>query len=921
MAAIRHSLHRDVFQPNDERLIGVVCVAKASKKKKTSFLCATVTIEKPIQATIYQVKKSDKDNYKKRLQWPLRELKTVDGKSVTKETAEFDLHFDRCYKWIASSVQERDAFISCLWKLCHRYLLRQKPNFTNVPENLLEECIQVSESAAATSGVGENGIAEVEDYEALSAREEEDLVKLMSQTQCSISNAEIFTEQLSRDLSVLDGTNVHTMMASEEGVERLMQMLQVAIDEATKIEDKLDSYDELLKNVRDNILMMEEKDSLIHVQNLNNQRLMEELENLIVSILSTRQGSTKWKDYCCCWEFGNEVKASNPEIDVSMLRSDHEEADTGVILHCINLVADHIVSQLDLSHKHQVALIDGDLVNPTGIVECITAAKALHEAMNAQIHPSLLKMAAVQEQLKLFEKFKMKFAQRVSRHLNNLFIHLGHDPGDTLSLHASELTLPKHNSCHRELKTYSELMAWLKIADSNSYNHLSKTYTASLKKLYEREIKDFFETARIILTNKSSVDKKGKASSSSQDLSSRANTKVRASLLGNESEHFGSELDINDKQKFDRLFEQMLSELEPVCLSEQKFCVVFFCLGCDMSSSMMIVGGQLSSASPFSKSNSEEHITASKKAADKQVSEGLRKMMGELFSALEPELLRFVDQFDKVDGFYSMYSLVRLSQHVMSAQDTGSFLSMTFANALVQAKRNFDKFMQVQIRSVEDAKASKKSKCGIIPFVSNFEDFATQAETVFKTSDRRTDLDKWYKQLIGAMFDSIPRIAAEHLKTPREVLKVSCLETEKKEAKQKYTDSLQAYVTLYFGRPLEKLNTFFEGVQTKVAQGVKEDEIGYQLAFSKQELRKVIKEYPGKEVRKGLDSLYKKVEKHLSDEGNLLQVVWRSMLEEFIAQYKYIESLIERCYPGSMIALEFTIDDILTFFSDIARSH
>lgn len=40
MAAIRHSLHKDVFQPNDERLIGVVCVAKASKKKKTSFLCA-----------------------------------------------------------------------------------------------------------------------------------------------------------------------------------------------------------------------------------------------------------------------------------------------------------------------------------------------------------------------------------------------------------------------------------------------------------------------------------------------------------------------------------------------------------------------------------------------------------------------------------------------------------------------------------------------------------------------------------------------------------------------------------------------------------------------------------------------------------------------------------------------------------------
>jgi fatty acid-binding protein DegV len=76
-----------------------------------------------------------------------------------------------------------------------------------------------------------------------------------------------------------------------------------------------------------------------------------------------------------------------------------------------------------------------------------------------------------------------------------------------------------------------------------------------------------------------------------------------------------------------------------------------------------------------------------------------------------------------------------------------------------------------------------------------------------------------------------------------------------------------------------------------------------------------------KQVKKGLEALYKKVEKHLSEEGNLLQVVWRAMQEEFIRQYKMLEDLIQQCYPGSMINLEFTIDDILHFFSDIARSH
>ena len=48
--------------------------------------------------------------------------------------------------------------------------------------------------------------------------------------------------------------------------------------------------------------------------------------------------------------------------------------------------------------------------------------------------------------------------------------------------------------------------------------------------------------------------------------------------------------------------------------------------------------------------------------------------------------------------------------------------------------------------------------------------------------------------------------------------------------------------------------------------------MGYQLQFSKQELRKCIKEYPAKELKKGLEQLYKKVEKHLCEEENLLQV-------------------------------------------------
>lgn len=44
--------------------------------------------------------------------------------------------------------------------------------------------------------------------------------------------------------------------------------------------------------------------------------------------------------------------------------------------------------------------------------------------MNAQIHPALVRLKAIQEQRKRFEKWKAKFSQILSRHLNNLFIHM-----------------------------------------------------------------------------------------------------------------------------------------------------------------------------------------------------------------------------------------------------------------------------------------------------------------------------------------------------------------------------------------------------------------------------------------------------------------------------------------------------------------
>ncbi|XP_077333584.1 exocyst complex component 1 isoform X8 [Lithobates pipiens] len=889
MTAIKHALQRDIFTPNDERLLSIVNVCKAGKKKKNCFLCATVTTERPVHVRVVKVKKSDKgDFYKTQTTWLLQDLTMVDAKDDLKENPDFDLHFDKVYKWVASSPAEKNAFISCILKLNQRYL-RKKIDLANVSPQILEESVPSGENQSVAGGE-EEAAAE---YQELNTREKQDIEFMMVGCEYAISNAEAFAEKLSRELQVLDGANIQSIMASEKQVNILMQLLDEALKEVDQIEGKLSSYEEMLQSVKEQMDQISESNHLIELSKTNSETLLGEIEFL--------------------------------------------------------------VNHMDLSKGHIKALQDADLSSSRGIEACTNAAEALLQCMNVSLRPGHSMLQAVKQQQQLFTDLREQFARRLASHLNNVFVQQGHDQTSTLSV---EMTLPNHHPFHRDLLRYAKLMEWLKNTEYARYEGLMKNYIDYIVRLYDREIRDFFEVAKNKMTGATKEGKKfatlprkesavkqeteslhgssGKLTGSTSSLnklsvqSSGSRRSQSSSLLdmGNMS---ASDLDVADRTKFDKIFEQVLSELEPLCLAEQDFISKFFNLSQHQSMSRTSMG----EVDEGDGGVSSRHQTTAVLSSEKEM---VRQMMTHIFRCIEPELNNLIALGDKIDSFNSLYMLVKMSHHVWTAEnvDSASFLSTTLGNVLVTVKRNFDKCISNQIKQMEDVKISKKSKVGILPFVSGFEEFAELAESIFRGSERRGDLDKAYTKLIKAVFINVEKVANESQKTPRDVvmmenfhhifatlsrLKISCLETEKRDAKQKYNDHLQSYVIYSLGHPLEKLNIFFEGVKARVAQGIGYEEVSYQLAFSKQELRKVIKDYPGKEVKKGLDNLYKKMDKHLCEEENLLQVVWHTMQDEFIRQYKHFEGLIEKCYTGVGITMEFTIQDILEYFSSIAQSH
>uniref|UniRef100_A0A8D3AUM0 Exocyst complex component 1 n=1 Tax=Scophthalmus maximus TaxID=52904 RepID=A0A8D3AUM0_SCOMX len=639
MTAIKHALQRDIFTPNDERLLSIVNVCKAGKKKKNCFLCATVTTERPVQVKVVKVKKSDKgDFYKRQQTWELRDLTEVDAKDASKENPEFDLHFEKVYRWLASSTAEKNSFISCIWKLNQRYL-RKKVEFVNVSAQLLEESVPSDESQSV-AGVDEDAL---DDYQELNTREEQDIESMMEMCEYAISN-----------LQVLDGANIQSIMASEKQVNILMQLLDESLSEVDTIEGKLSSYEEMLQSVKEQMDQISQSNRLIQISNTNNGKLLNEIQFLY-----------------------------------------HTSGN-----------------YMDLSKGHIRALQDGDLTSPKGIEACINASEALLQCMNVALRPGHEKLMAVKQQQLLFADLRDTFARRLTNHLNNVFVHQGHDQSSTLSQHTTELTLPKHSPLHRDLLRYSKLMEWLKNTHREKYEGLSRTYVDYMSRLYEREIKDFFEVAKIkmagttkeakgkfaTLPRKESALKQdteslhgssGKLTGSTSSLNkltvqgSNSRRSQSSSLLdmGNMS---ASDLDVADRTKFDKIFEQVLSELEPLCLAEQDFISKFFKLQQHPTPETEESDGGVVSRVPAQAEH--RHSFSSEK-------DMVRLMMNKIFQSIETELNSLIALGDKIDSFNSLYMLVKMSHHVWTAEnvDPASYLSTTLGNVLVTVKRNFDK--------------------------------------------------------------------------------------------------------------------------------------------------------------------------------------------------------------------------------------
>ena len=211
----------------------------------------------------------------------------------------------------------------------------------------------------------------------------------------------------------------------------------------------------------------------------------------------------------------------------------------------------------------------------------------------------------------------------------------------------------------------------------------------------------------------------------------------------------------------------------------------------------------------------------------------------------------------------------------------------------------FKKFVDDQVRAIEDTKVKISKRKGVIAFVRVAPTFSTAVENMMEGVDpnlgiRRT-IDREYQRIFRVMTESLMVIAREnpavqvaaggemmedketlnfhillienmnHIVEDLDTRQLEVLEQWKEKAEREYRDHIGLYLEAAMRRPLGKLLDYLGNIEQQIQTGRSANAIAAQPSNSKNVFNKILGNYDSKEVRKGIEALKKRVEKHFGD--------------------------------------------------------
>jgi len=275
----------------------------------------------------------------------------------------------------------------------------------------------------------------------------------------------------------------------------------------------------------------------------------------------------------------------------------------------------------------------------------------------------------------------------------------------------------------------------------------------------------------------------------------------------------------------------------------------------------------------------------------------------------------------------------------------------------------FKKFVEDQVKAIEETKVKVNKRRGIISFMRTFPVFSGMIEGMMPHEFPQNDtlairfiLDEAYGKILKAMWESLNFIAKDnpasgsgggqssapssgdpedkeainyhillienmnHFAEEVETQKNAVLEEWKERALHDMYKHLTQYTDAVIRRPLGKWLDFLESTEALMKTNESYAAIASKPSHSRSSAKKVLASYDLKEIRKGVDTLKKRIEKHFGDvddpadtSKSLITRVFDECATRYAHAHDRMKAIVDSVYDGNF-EIEWRKEEVSAMF-------
>lgn len=574
-------------------------------------------------------------------------------------------------------------------------------------------------------------------------------------------------------------------------------------------------------------------------------------------------------------------------------------------------------------------------------------------------------MHAVREKKETFRRESVDFIQRLKRHMSKMFQDVEQQTKDALesnrnskaSANSTKLDHHLRDSPKKDLWLYSPLILFAREMELSEWEDLLRMYESRIKNHYQEEFSDNVSAWKRVTR---------KPLGEEQDVLFTTQEKENEGLVGrkltvkrSKTVRAGDRISSGDKPRDGRVtayeaFAGALTETARVIFVEQNFVVDLF-----HASSLDTQDFIDAHAIEPAQRGAGDLMVKKPFDPDRNMAKTVSAVMEEIYSFWPTELQGLADWTIKQDAMNGVGVLFALESQLLEVEETNQeFLTQAVTKIHDRLVNKFTHFINEQIRGIEDTKVKIKKRKGVIAFMKTFPNFSIALENMLpptRSLDHlpvRATVNDAYDKINKAMFESLKFIAKEspmaaqaaatagdpedkealnynillienmnHYIEEVAVRKNPVLEDWNFRARAEMNEHMELYLAAVVRRPLGKLLDFLESTESLIRNNPgSPTSIATRASHSRSTFKKILSNYDAKEIKRGIETLKKRVDKHFGDGDDtaglsreLVIKVFKECEGRYLQIGERVNKVVKDVYESSL-EVEWKREDVISAF-------